>query len=154
MAAYEDANSGEGMVFVRKPSPLRQVDTNLRFIELLSLSELGGTHSKLVLEALGKVAWSGETDGIGHFGDGLVGSFQQLAPFDEPCGTQLFYGCLSRQCLYLSIELHATESHLRADVFDTQVAVGQLCLDHLAEAHKEGTLLRWNGRGGSLNSLP
>ena len=91
-------------------------------------------HAEFVLEAFGEIGRCRETYGVCHFGNGLVGSEQELvAAIETGCAKQ-FHGRCSGEVLHLAIELHSAEIHFCCDVLYTELAVMHTSLYYFAEA--------------------
>ena len=91
-------------------------------------------HAELVFEALGEIGWCREADGVGHFGNGLVSSEQELVAAVETGGAKQLHGRGTREVLHLAIELHSAEIHFCCDVLYTELAVMHTSLYYFAEA--------------------
>ena len=104
---------------------LRKRWRSLSYFPVLNelLPDVARHHAVLFLKALGEVARSSESYGVGYLTDALVGGKQHLIGTFQARGAQQFDRLRACNLLHLTIELYTTEVHLCCEVVDADFAI-------------------------------
>ena len=151
----DETNDAQKRIFVADAKSTTNIlsnERNLLFfynflvISRFPLHQFVGHFAKIVLIALGKIAWSGEADRVGHLGNRLVTLGKHLlCPLESNVANE-FDRRIVGQRLGLAVELCTAHAHHVAQLLHAEVRIAEAALDDFLHLEEE---LVVEGRGGS-----